>query len=207
MECLNDLVSYQKKVLILAPHPDDESIWCGGLILSHPDQCMVIILTDGQHGGENGEEQKTILIRKAEFEKAMQLAGVTSFKQLSAVDGHLSEVDASFLPSLEGYDIIICPSPWDSHPDHAAVWNLIMQKAQPYQKILFYDGWSALARPTHYIELSEELMRRKLELIEVYQSQLRYVNYDERAKSLASFRGLVIYPVMKYAEVYEEFKN
>jgi len=38
------------RLLVVAPHPDDESIGCGGLLLKHADKCDVAVLTDGRHG-------------------------------------------------------------------------------------------------------------------------------------------------------------
>lgn len=35
------------KCLVIAPHADDESIGCGGLLLKYPDNCDVVVLTDG----------------------------------------------------------------------------------------------------------------------------------------------------------------
>ena len=35
------------KICILAPHADDESIGCGGLLALYGKQCDVVLLTDG----------------------------------------------------------------------------------------------------------------------------------------------------------------
>ena len=34
------------KRLILAPHMDDEAMGCGGLMAKHPDECVVVVMTD-----------------------------------------------------------------------------------------------------------------------------------------------------------------
>ena len=39
------------KCLVLAPHADDESIGCGGLLLKYPNNFEVVVLTDGRKGG------------------------------------------------------------------------------------------------------------------------------------------------------------
>ncbi|MBR5670159.1 PIG-L family deacetylase [Candidatus Saccharibacteria bacterium] len=109
-----------KRTVVLAPHPDDESIWCGGLLLKYrPD---VVVLTDGRYGGEDGREAETTRIRHKELAVAMRLAGVTSYCELGIEDGRLAEADFGKIARkvrLDDYDVIICPAPHDSHPDHA----------------------------------------------------------------------------------------
>lgn len=39
------------KCLIIAPHADDESIGCGGILLKYPQNFEVVVLTDGGKGG------------------------------------------------------------------------------------------------------------------------------------------------------------
>ena len=39
------------KCLIIAPHADDESIGCGGILLKYLQNCEVVVLTDGGKGG------------------------------------------------------------------------------------------------------------------------------------------------------------
>ena len=58
----------QDKCLVIAPHPDDESIGCGGIINLYPNKFDVVCLT---HGEENSE-------RAIEFKKAMEFAKVHS---------------------------------------------------------------------------------------------------------------------------------
>src|SRR3989339_2223336 len=59
------------KCLLLAPHPDDESIGCGGILLKYPDKFDVICLTDGRYGDENKPINDIINERKKEFEAAV----------------------------------------------------------------------------------------------------------------------------------------
>ena len=42
--------SSKDRILIVAPHPDDEAIGCGGILALYGDQCDVLILTDGSKG-------------------------------------------------------------------------------------------------------------------------------------------------------------
>lgn len=43
-------INNNDKILILAPHPDDECIGAGGILALFPELCNVIVLTDGRQG-------------------------------------------------------------------------------------------------------------------------------------------------------------
>ena len=196
----------KEKNIVLAPHPDDETIFTGGLLLSFPGQIDVICLTDGRYGGEDSEELETIQIRQEEFSTAMQMAGVKKFTMLGLEDGSLYKSESLPLDlSLSEYETIFIPAPWDAHKDHAAVWSLVKKILLPHQEVYLYDGWSALPTPTHYLDISS-IMTKKEKIIGTYKSQLRYLDYDRRAESLAHYRGLSLYPAVEYAEVYQRIQ-
>ena len=55
------------KVLVLAPHPDDEVMGCGGLLSKYSTNCDVVFLTDGRHGAQDSSSPiEMALIRKKE---------------------------------------------------------------------------------------------------------------------------------------------
>jgi LmbE family N-acetylglucosaminyl deacetylase len=110
------------KILILAPHADDESIGCGGLLLKYASQCDVIFLTDGRYGDVNIEPSEMIEIRKKEFESVMIKLKVNNFSLLGIEDTKL-ESNYNIFKSINfnGYDYICMPNNLDQHPDHKAV--------------------------------------------------------------------------------------
>ena len=56
-------VNFKKtdKILIVSPHPDDETIGCGGLLAKYGPQCDILMLTDGRLG--NIEKYKDTNLR------------------------------------------------------------------------------------------------------------------------------------------------
>jgi len=53
------------RVLVLSPHPDDESIGCGGTLNKHVesgDDIFVLFLTSGEKGGHCVSEVETAMI-------------------------------------------------------------------------------------------------------------------------------------------------
>jgi LmbE family N-acetylglucosaminyl deacetylase len=195
------------RILVLAPHPDDESIGCGGLLLKFPSQCDVAVLTDGRYGGLSGQsETNTIATRKLELEKAMVYAGVKNYLFLGVEDGKLSKNFAKFSAlDTNGYDAIFCPAPGDNHPDHACIYEFLL-RLKPQAKIFAYEVWSALSRPSHYLDVSG-VVEGKKKLIAFYKSQVAQVDYASKAIGLNCFRGLLPYSAVQYAEAYQEMKK
>lgn len=198
----NLIFSSSARILVLAPHPDDESIGCGGLLLKYPGQCDVIVLTDGRHGGLSGmNEDETVTLRKSEFEKAMVYAGVRKWFFLGVKDGKLSENFAKFAGlDLSGYDAIFCPAPEENHEDHACVYEFLL-RLKTQAKIFGYEVWSAIANPSHYIDISDVVDEKK-RLIAFYESQVAQVDYMSKTIGLNCFRGMLVYPAIQYAEAY-----
>lgn len=196
--------SESARILVLAPHPDDESIGCGGLLLKYRGQCDVVVLTDGRHGGSSGQGKKeTVTQRKSELEKAMKYAGVESWFFLGVEDGKLADNFAKFSElDLGGYDAIFCPAPGENHEDHACVYDFLL-KMKPQAQIFGYEVWSTLSSQSHYIDISNVVDEKK-RLIGFYESQVTQVDYVSKAIGLNCFRGMQVYPAIDYAEVYKK---
>ena len=193
--------SASARILVLAPHPDDESIGCGGLLLKYRGQCDVVVLTDGRHGGLSGQsETETVTLRKSEFERAMAYAGVKKWFFLGVEDGKLSEHFAQFATlDLSGYDAIFCPAPGDNHLDHLCVYEFLL-RMKPQARIFGYEIWSTLT-PSHYIDISD-VVKEKMRLINFHESQTAQVDYASKSLGLNCFRGMLVYPAVPYAEAY-----
>lgn len=192
------------RILVLAPHPDDESIGCGGLLLKFPSQCDVVVLTDGRYGGLSGQSEiDTIVMRRLELKKAMVYAGVKNYLFLGVEDGKLSENFTKFSNlDINGYDAIFVPAPGENHPDHSCVYEFLL-RLKPQARIFTYEVWSALPVPSHYIDMSDVVDEKK-NLISYYESQLVQVDYVSKTIGLNCFRGLLPYPAVQYAEAYQE---
>lgn len=109
--------------LIVAPHMDDESLGCGGLLAKYPSNATVVVVTDSG------------MQRRAEHARAMDVLGVTDLRCLGYVDGttqhemaglvaHLDEVMAQVKP-----DELYLPFP-SLHQDHIAVYEAGMRSAR-----------------------------------------------------------------------------
>jgi len=141
------------KVVVLAPHVDDETIGCGGVIrqhILHGDDVTVIFMTDGSRSSQ----QFIDLVQRRELEgrKAVgQILGVEQLLFWRYPDRRLSSAtDASdqLVLTLDKIDpdILYVPSAWDLHPDHVATARLAESVAsQVRQTIRIYEIFCPLS--------------------------------------------------------------
>jgi len=178
------------RICILAPHPDDETIACGGLLSLYAKQCDVICLTDGRYGDPDIKPAKMAQIRKKEFETVMHKIGVNKFLMLGIEDGKLAENKTKFNQlNLRNYDYILIPGPNDSHPDHMAVAKMLRKSISGKAQIVYYEIWNTLQNQTHYIDISS-VVDKKRKLINLYKSQVKHIDYADRILALNHYRGI-----------------
>jgi len=118
------------RVLVIAPHADDEVLGCGGTLARHVargDEVDVIVLTDGALGTSDGSTDLDLVRqRRAEAEAGMALLGVSKCEFWELPEGH--EPDAGVLGALTlrlamrvcGAEPALVYAPWigEGHADH-----------------------------------------------------------------------------------------
>jgi LmbE family N-acetylglucosaminyl deacetylase len=127
-----------KQIIVFAPHPDDETLGCGGTIAKRLDEgyeVLVVVMTDGRHSFVKGlgialdptpEELKEI--RRDEVKRATRTLGVPEgdLLFLDFVDGTLAENEAEAQEKVMELlrekvpSEIYFPYEKDGHPDHLA---------------------------------------------------------------------------------------
>src|SRR5438094_117171 len=82
------------KVAVISPHPDDESIGCGGTICLHTargDRVIAVFLTSGERGLHGLPREEAARVREQEAGSAAAILGLASVKFLRRPDGHLDD--------------------------------------------------------------------------------------------------------------------
>jgi LmbE family N-acetylglucosaminyl deacetylase len=158
-------ISYQKatnkSALIVAPHPDDETFSCCGLILlkrAAGVPVRVVILTDGEEveSGKCERPETVISARKREASDACHRLGVeaASVRWLRLPDGKLPHPGQSGFDAAAGAlaaeiqafapDEIYCPHFLDVRSDHIAAAHLTQHALRLWSRpcVLFhYPVW------------------------------------------------------------------
>ncbi len=186
---VKDSLPAARKVLILAPHPDDEALGCGGtvaLLNKTGVFSTVVFITYGEklHGTPSADTAK---VRKVEAERASALLGCGKTLFLGFPDGdvrnHREEIYRNLydIVDKEKPDILFSPSPCDYHNDHIATADIAMDlmKNPGSFKVAFYEIYSTL-RFTHLVDITELAGTKKRAIlnyrVSLYDRPLLYVN-------------------------------
>lgn len=199
------------KCLVIAPHPDDESIGMGGVLLSYSQNFDVIVLSDGRYGGilEDGlvNPPKTIKQRAYELKNAMEYIGISHYTNLQIEDKFVTK-NLNLLKSidLKRYDYIFVPNSNEAHPDHKYVLKAVRNilKWSIHTKILSYEVWTPLINPNIYFNINH-VLEKKINLLKLYESQIRSIDYVDKILGLNCYRGTN--HNIGYAECFNEEKT
>ena len=200
-------------LLLVAPHPDDEVIGAGGLILAHRDAGFpvdVLILTDGSLGepGRLGDDDYRAQ-RKGEAEEAARRLGGTRLHFSTHRDGSLRGVARD--PLLDELLVsrrpvrVALPSPCELHPDHRAAALLVADALArsphvPGEILLYEVGVPTLANVL--VDVTG-LMDRKVHALAAHASQLAHHDLLAKVRHLNAMRTVnVADPAIRYAEAY-----
>ena len=199
-------------VLVLAPHPDDEAIGCGGMLIRHAgqgDRVRVVFVTDGAAGDPLGYYAGLDYkgLRRQEAKRAAEALGVEELLFLDYPDGRLVEIQglAEHLRRLVVADppsVIYSPSVGEVHPDHWAVAVALEQAlrgAQTSATVYHYEIWAAI-EPTHLIDITA-VWNQKRSAVKQYQSQLRYNDYLHIIGGLNAHRSIYL-TAARYVEAF-----
>ena len=184
-------------ILIASPHPDDETLGCGGLIARCTTQgCSITVLsiTNGEasHPGDHAWQEKLGEIRKNEQYRALKALGVAEPEvvPLGLPDGGLERIsreqyeriEARILEVMQARKIrtVFVPAVDDCHSDHRITARLLAAVAlkHPVEYFFSYQIWPPEMRPP-WVSATEEdyrhdisdLIDLKREAVYQYRSQ------------------------------------
>lgn len=142
------------KVLFVYPHPDDETMYSGGVIKlmtkSKEFEVFVISLSAGEEGKEilNETSEKVGAVRKKEFEKAMKYLGVKNYYVWDFPDTKIKQKADEIKKKLEEFikeneiDSIVTyeKSGMYGHPDHVAGSKIVHEISEENKELkVFYS--------------------------------------------------------------------
>tara|TARA_Y100000996_G_C22444907_1_gene611406 strand:- start:107 stop:913 length:807 start_codon:yes stop_codon:yes gene_type:complete len=191
-----------KNILVVAPHPDDETLGCGGLLLqAAKKKCNIHILSLSSGTAEDIET------REAELRKSANDLGVEGITFLRLNDGLIgNEVTGkNILNNLNrGFhtDIILMPFILDNHDDHKNANKLLLElNSDDKLDIWCYQVYSNVIANA-YCDITE-VADTKYKVLENYSSQLNYFDYVNWNRGLNAWNSrLSSSKNQKYIESY-----
>ena len=190
------------RVLVIAPHADDEVLGCGGTLTRHierGDEVEVLVLTDGARGTADGSsDPELILRRRQEAVAGMALLGVSKCEFWELPEGH--EPDAGVLGALSlrlamrvsssAPDIVYAPWIGEGHADHfhaARLARMGLALAAFEGLALGYEVWTPL-EPRWLVDVSD-VWERKRAAVSEHMSQLEHTDLYGIARVNAARRS------------------
>lgn len=211
-----------KKVLVIAPHPDDEVLGCGGTIMNHVkngDQVYLCIVTRAYTPDWSEDFIKE---REKEIEKSKAILGVNKVFFLNFPTAKLDTISQKEInKSIEevvietGAEVVLIPHQGDLHADHRIVFLSSLVATRPNQKnsvkkVLSYEvlsetNWGDAIFPfvpNTYVNISDTI-KGKVEAMEAYKSEIKkypHPRSSEMITCLAQKRGGEV--GLKFAEAF-----
>ena len=169
-----------EKALVLAPHPDDETLGCGGTIALYSDRVEFTIVAVSNGEAVNIPEGNKASLRRQECEKAAGTIGAKALIFLDIPDGNFSDHRDSIRKKFSDLfddqrpQLVFVPSPVDLHPDHRETAFACMELSLKYPtlRIAFYEIYNP-ARFNVLVDIGPVIEIKKKALLHYHHSMLK----------------------------------
>ena len=178
----------ERPIVVLAPHPDDETLAAGGLIATQRSlQIPVTLLavTDGEAAYPDVPDLRRT--RQEEQARAAEALGIMhdAIVRLGLRDSAVAESEPALVDQIEAYigseTLLVAPWPRDPHPDHEACGRAAATAAsRTGATLIFYFFWTwhrfrpecLNGLPLRRLALSADARSRRARALACHRSQL-----------------------------------
>lgn len=208
------------KVLVVAAHPDDEVLGCGGTLALHAEQghdVRVLFISDGETSREGVSAATSISSRQQDAEDAAAIMGVSKVLFENFPDNQLDTVSLLKITQaiekvLRDYqpDIIYTHFENDLNIDHHLTYRAVLTACRPpaFPSVKLIASFEVLSStewrpgqtvtsftPSLFVDISRTL-DRKINAMRCYEKEMREFPHPRSAEAiahLAGFRGAISY--------------
>ncbi|MFD2705617.1 PIG-L deacetylase family protein [Salibacterium lacus] len=202
----------KERVMMITPHPDDETLGCGGSLLQHRDNnddIQWVIFTDMS-------EDYSAVLRNNREEEIKRAAEEYQFSKLHKLNFPAASLDETELKEMisgvadifqqEQPTTIYLPYRYDTHTDHCRVYDAVMACTKWFRfpsikSVLAYETLSETNfshdpavngfHPNVFKNITPYL-DKKIEIMNIYESEIKphpFPRSDKAIRSLAYLRG------------------
>lgn len=201
-----------RNILIVAPHPDDETLGCGGTLLRHAaegDALHWIVVTSMGEGFPAERRER----RASEVQEVARQYGFTSTAMLGYPAAALDTVPRGELVAAMSTafkaarpQVVYLPHPGDVHSDHRVAFEAGAACAKWFRepgpsRVLAYETLSETEaaldataqpfRPNVFVDITAHL-ERKLRILQVFEGEIGefpFPRSPDAVRALAGMRG------------------
>lgn len=189
-----------KKVLVLAPHPDDAELGCGGLIsllCERNIEVFICVFSLCEASIPKGFP-KDVLAK--EFKYSALSLGVAE-KNLIIKKYQVRRFDQNRQDILEDIvqlrhdiqpDLVLMPSLDDTHQDHEVIAKQAMRAFKTIKLLSYELPWNQMKTDLNFfVSLKAEHIQAKMDAISCYETQKGRAYTGDFLMNLASVRGIM----------------
>lgn len=203
----------KNRILVIAPHPDDETLGCGGTLLRMAEEgasiAWLIVTAMSRRGGFSDDDVQR---REREIEDVSKAYGFCDTfrlrlptRQLDALP--MAELVAEFSSVFKSFQPqqVMLPYRMDVHTDHRVVFDAGAACSKWFRyscvtKVLAYETLSeteftldarSVFQPNYYVDITRYL-EQKIEIMSIYRSEISdfpFPRSAEAIRALATLRG------------------
>lgn len=208
-------MSIPSNILVVAPHPDDETLGCGGTLLRHiarGEAVHWLIVSDMRT--EHGFSEAVVNRRQAEIQKVAATYGFTKVHNLGLQPTKLDTLPKGDLVGAVGQVIkeispavVYLPFRGDAHSDHLAVFDAMAACTKWFRypsicRVLCYETLSetdfglnpegSKFTPNSFVDIAPYI-ERKIQIIQMYEGEMGafpFPRSPEALRAIAQVRGV-----------------
>jgi N-acetylglucosamine malate deacetylase 1 len=202
------------RILVVSPHPDDETLGCGGSLLRHRaegDEIHWMIMTTINE--EVGYSRERIDSRKREIDNVTDRYGFSSVHQADFITTKLDTIanseligEVSSVVNKVKPDTLYIPFRSDVHSDHKAVFDAVSACTKSFRypfirRVRAYETLSETEfslrpndsgfKPNLWIDISE-FLEQKIEVMKLFKNEFGehpFPRSEKCIRALATLRG------------------
>ena len=223
------------KILIIAAHPDDDILGCGGFIAKYGayKDIKVVYLTDGatcRYSLTDASSRQALIdigSRASAAKSALSLLGVTNIVFCEYLCGRLDSIGILDLnkvieSEIKAFnpDTILTHYEYDNNNDHRIVYRSVSMATRPgglcyVPNLLSFEVQSSTEwnfsnpfQPNYFESLELGFVEKKWQALSCYESEIRQYPHprsQEGNEVLAKYRGMQA--GVRYAEAYKIIRN
>jgi len=206
----------QESVLVIAAHPDDEVLGCGGTIAKHlqnGDIVNILIVVEGQTSRQKNRNRDSLSKELKELQiaakEANKLLGTKNLNFLDFPDNRLDSIDRLDLIKAIEINIkkykpttIYTHYAWDLNIDHRRLHEAVITASRPIpgqivKKILCFEipsstEWQSPGiypsfTPNYFVDITDQI-NLKIKALEKYDNEMREWPH---ARSIRALKNLI----------------
>ena len=222
------------KILVLAAHPDDETLGCGGFLAKYGgNNIRVVFIAEGSSCRFNSDEINAHYVKDKIAERnnycinALSIFGINDIKFYNYPCGRLDDMpilDINKIIEAEIKDfkpqVILTHAEFDNNNDHRIVFRSTMMATRPgvfneLNKVISYEipsstecAFSQVFQPNLFEVLEQKHIEKKWEALKCYESEIfpyPHPRSYEGLMALSRYRGMQA--GVEFSEAYQIIRS